>query len=134
MPPSSRLTSIFRSNGVRNVTNTVRRSTEHDVFCDPLSQQHAPKLTHHRTPDSSLGMVTGLRASVRFPSDIGHFLFPTASRYNVGTSQLSSPGLVNFKSQGGRTCIRTHRKEGGVFESPEGCYLQTTSYAKNTVE
>ena len=102
------LTSIFRSYGVRNVTTSVRRNTEHDVFCDPVPQQYALTLTCHRTPDSSLGMVTVLRTSVRLPSDTGYFLFSTASRYNVGATQISSPGLVNYKPQGGRNSICAH--------------------------
>jgi hypothetical protein len=76
-------------------------------------------------------MATGLRTSVRFPADTRHFLFSTAFRYDVGTTQLSSPGLVNFKPHEG--C--THRKGGGELESPEGRYLHTVSYAtKSTIE
>jgi len=122
------LTRIFGIYGVRNVTTSVRRSTEHDVFCDPVPQQHAPTLTRHRTPDSSLGMVTVLRARVRFPPDTGHSI-STASRYNVGTTQLCNPGLVSFKLKGGRISICTHWKGWGELESLKGCYLQTTNYA-----
>ena len=68
----------------------------------------------------------GLEFDSRQTQDI---FISTASRYNVGTTQLCNPGLVNFKPKGGRISICTHWKGWGELESLKGCYLQTTNYA-----